>query len=60
MIKYVYIVFDPISEEIISAHSSEEGAIKKCLENDLKDNRTELKGLSKLYPHEYYELKLED
>lgn len=35
----IYIVYDPLLEAVISAHKAEGGAIKRCEQENDKDNR---------------------
>lgn len=53
----IYIVYDPLCEKVISAHKSEECAVKRCEEKDGEDNRTPE---NTYYTHQYDKYILED
>ena len=53
----IYIVYDPLLDKVISAHKSENGAAKRCQQEDDKDNRSCSGGY---YWHKYDKYILED
>jgi len=51
----VYVVYDSLYEKVISAHKTEDGAGKRCNEENIKENRD-----GSYYLHEYNKYTLED
>ena len=54
----VWIVWDPLHERVVSAHKTEEGANKRRIIEDEKDDK--IYGAPNYYIHNYNQFELED
>jgi hypothetical protein len=57
MVDKVYVVWDPLVEEVVSVHKTQDGAEKKAEEKDKSDVLGEKR---ESYFHEWGEFELED